>query len=427
MAGVGTGVSSSTVKAPALQKGIALYLHIPFCQTKCSYCDFNTYARLNDLIPEYVVALSQELALWGRLLDGPQVNTIFFGGGTPSLLTPEQLGSVLNAARQAFQVAGGAEITVEANPEDVTLPRMVGFRAEGVNRLSIGVQSLDEGLLKGLDRRHSAGRAEEAYLCARRAGFDNISLDLMYGLVSQRMEQWQATLRRVLGLRPEHLSAYCLSLEPGTPMERRVRSGHLPEPNADLAADMYLLAEQEMSEAGYAHYEISNWALPGRQSRHNLTYWHNQPYLGIGPGAHSYLADYRFSNLLSPKRYIKQVHNWVQAGAGPGAQFTEGTLKGIPQVVQVERIGLPLEMAETAMLALRLDEGLDRDGFHSRFDCDVLAVFGEVIAESVEMGLLALNTSSDGRERLFLTPRGRLLANEVFWRLLQSRTVAGHS
>ncbi|MBM3946467.1 MAG: coproporphyrinogen III oxidase family protein, partial [SAR202 cluster bacterium] len=229
------GVHTSQRRA----EGIALYFHIPFCQTKCSYCDFNTYAGLNDLIPAYVRALNAEVANWGRLLDRSRVATVFFGGGTPSLLSPRQMASVMDAVRRAFALAPHAEVTAEANPEDITVERLRGFMECGVNRLSMGSQTLDRGLLKLLSRRHTAERAVEALATAREVGFRNVNLDLMYGLLLQTMEQWQATVHRVLELRPEHLSAYCLTLEEGTPLHRWVRRGSLPEPDPDLAADMY--------------------------------------------------------------------------------------------------------------------------------------------------------------------------------------------
>ena len=264
---------------------IGLYVHIPFCHTKCPYCDFNTYSGIESLIPGYVRALEREIRCWGALLGAQQVNTIFFGGGTPSYVPRQAIADVLEAVHGAFRIAADAEVTMEANPGDLIDGQVSSLRQAGVNRLSIGVQSLDDALLSFLGRRHSAQEAVAAYRKARRDGFDNVSLDFMYGIAHQSLEQWRDTLEQALELSPEHLSLYCLTLEGGTPMERQTRLGEIPEADPDLAADMYLLAEDMLAQAGYRHYEISNWAKPGMESRHNLTYWLNRPYLGVGPGA----------------------------------------------------------------------------------------------------------------------------------------------
>ncbi|MSQ13661.1 MAG: radical SAM family heme chaperone HemW [Dehalococcoidia bacterium] len=411
-------VGSDTMEAGA--GGIALYLHIPFCQTKCSYCDFNTYAGINDLIPGFVRALCGEIAQWGRLLGGPEVETVFFGGGTPSLLSPEQLALVMDTIRGSFRLSPGAEVTTEANPEDVTRERMAGFLACGVNRVSMGVQTLDRGLLKVLGRRHTVERAGEAMKAARAAGFTSINLDLMYGLSLQTLDQWRATLQGVLALRPEHLSAYCLTLEEGTALHRWVRRGSLPEPDEDLAADMYNLAEDVLGQTGYRHYEISNWTLPGQECRHNLVYWRNGPYLGVGPGAHSHLGGYRFATGLSPHEHLRNVAAWETRRQTRESILSEPLLKSIPTVAEVEAIDRRLEMAETAMLALRLDEGLDLGAFEDRFGQAADDAFPGVFAEMREAGLVDITESLDG-PCCVLTPRGRLLSNEVFQRLLSVR------
>ena len=269
---------------------MGLYIHIPFCHTKCPYCDFNTYARIEPLMPSYMTALESEIRCWGALLGSPRVNTIFFGGGTPSYVPRRAIADILGAAHDAFRVAPDAEVTIEANPGDLLNGDLSPLLDAGVNRLSTGVQSLDDGLLKLMGRRHTSQEAVAAFEEVRRAGFDNVSIDLMYGLPYQSLEQWRETLDKALGLSAEHMSLYCLTLEGGTPMERQVSVGELPEPDPDLAADMYTLAEDSLAIAGYRHYEISNWSRPGLESRHNLTYWLNRPYLGVGPGAHSYLG-----------------------------------------------------------------------------------------------------------------------------------------
>lgn len=398
----------------------ALYIHIPFCETKCPYCDFNTYAGIEHLIPAYVDALIQEINLWGRSLGQtrggstppPTVHTIFFGGGTPSYLPPDYTRQILDAVRSIFPLDPSAEITLESNPGDVTRDRLEAWKAAGVNRLSIGVQSLDDGLLALLGRRHSAEMACQAYRSARLAGFPNVNLDLMYGLPRQSLEQWRQTLSQTLSLRPEHLSLYCLTLEEGTPLDTWVRQGKVPQPDPDLAADMYLLAEEMGAKDGYHHYEISNWALPGGACRHNLVYWRNQPYLGVGPGAHSSMGGYRFANLRSPRRYIQLIHQWSQNKAETS---TLASLQRLGVLESLEPIDRRLEMAETMMLGLRLGEGIADADFRKRFGTGLGETYGTIITDLAGLGLVTMEGGC-----LRLTPRGRLLANEVFARFFES-------
>ena len=389
---------------------LALYVHIPFCETKCPYCDFNTYAGIEHMMPAYVEALAAEIERWGDMLCRPAMTTLFLGGGTPSYLPAHGLEAVLSAVRRAFKVTPDAEATMEANPGDLLGDAPASLAQLGFNRLSVGVQSLDDGLLRLLGRRHTAQDVADAFRAVRRAGFDNVNLDLMYGLPLQSMAQWRDTLDGVLALGPQHLSLYCLTLEEGTPMEQQVRLGEIPEPDADLAADMYLHAEELLEREGYRHYEISNWARPGLESRHNLTYWRNGPYLGVGPGAHSYLGRWRFHNLLSPREYVRRMAEAAPVDGTP-AGLSEEAIRRIAVVGGVERVDDALEMAETMMMGLRLDEGVELASFESRFGRSLDAVFGEQLAELTGFGLLE---REDGVVRL--TARGRLLGNEVFLR-----------
>ncbi len=426
-----------------------LYVHIPFCATKCPYCDFNTYAGIESQMEPYLAALRSEIELWGAVLGGPTLDTVFFGGGTPSYLPVGSLGMLLDAVRGSFGLAGDAEITAEANPDDLDVEKLASLLEAGVNRLSIGVQSLDDDLLRLLGRRHSAREALEAFTTARSAGFDNVSIDLMYGLPDQTLEQWSATLATALGMRPSHISMYCLTLEGGTPMERDVAAGRILVPDGDLAADMYLMAEVQTAEAGYRHYEISNWAIPGRESRHNLLYWRNRPFLGVGPGAHSYLDGHRFHNLRSPREYIRRLESGEprpQPGGSPipppsfprrrepipdkmhrhtpgsslsrrppqsGRESGGRVFDGVPVVEAAEPVDRRLEMAETMMMGLRLDTGIEPAVFTARFGGTPGEVYGEIIEELEDDGLLEA-----GNDRIVLTPRGRLLGNEVFTRFL---------
>ena len=400
-------------------ESIGLYLHIPFCRTKCPYCDFNTYAGIQPLLPSYLDALQTEVRLWGQGLGAPEVGSVFLGGGTPSLLHPVEMGRLLGVIREAFRLREDAEVTAEVNPDDVTADRIEGFLSSGVNRVSMGVQSLDKGLLEVLGRRHDDQGAVRAFRAIREAGCANVSVDLMYGLPHQTLQQWDSTVQRVVDLGPEHVSAYCLTLEEGTPLEHRVRLGLVPEPDPDLAAEMYDRAGTLLGSAGLDCYEISNWARPGRECRHNLVYWRNQPYLGVGPGAHSFLGGHRFRVIDSPTEYIARVRSWGEGARRPSSGLDAGSLERIPQVAEVETISRSLEMAETAMLTLRLREGLALPAFRARFGQDFRDVFGDVVAETTELGLLEV-AGGEGEETARLTARGRLLGNQVFWRFLSN-------
>lgn len=383
-----------------LLETVALYLHIPFCHTRCYYCDFNTYAGILPLREPYVQALLAEIALAGelaQLADGRRrrSRTIFFGGGTPSLLTGEQVTRLLAACRRAFAVDKDAEVTLEANPGTLSRAQLAGLRAAGVNRLSMGAQSFDAQLLKALGRIHSPAEIVEAVHHARAAGFTSINLDFMFGLPGQTMRHWQETLEQALALRPEHLSLYSLIIEEGTPFYTWTQEGRIMPGDEDLCADMYEYADERLRAEGYENYEISNWALPGHQCKHNLTYWRNLPYLGMGAGAHSFFAGKRFSNVLSPQEYI----HLLKRGERP--------------VAESETVERSQEMAETAFLALRTSEGLHLPAFEERFAEPFSHFVGERVRQVEEAGLLERK-----EEWLRLSKRGRLLGNEVFMRLL---------
>ena len=386
-----------------MRQSIALYLHIPFCAKKCAYCDFNSYAGLESLFASYVQALTGEMraygARWGRL----HVGTIYVGGGTPTVLPLSLLTEMLAACHASFEVINDAEMTVEANPGTVDEGYLAGLLAAGVNRLSLGVQSFDDGELRMLGRLHDVNQAQEAYYQARAVGFCNVNLDLIFGLPGQTMARWQATVHRALDLSPEHLSLYALTLEEHTSLAGRIARGELPAPDDDLAAEMYEWAEAELARAGYVHYEISNWARPGFECQHNLVYWHNQPYLGLGAGAHSWLVGRRWANVRIPQTYIEAI-------AG-----------GQQPVAESEEINLALEMAETAILGLRLvEEGVSYGAFRARFGVEFTDVYGSKIEELVNLGLLEVAC-----DRVRLTQRGRLLGNQVFQRFLPDEPDGG--
>lgn len=393
---------------------LALYIHIPFCRTRCRYCDFNTYAGSQGLVPAYCGALAQEARFWAAALGTPEVATIYFGGGTPSLLPVPEVQGLLGAVRDAFPVAPATEISLEANPGTVDEGYLAGLRAVGVNRLSLGVQSFQGRFLRLLGRGHSAAQAREAVAAARRAGGDNLGLDLIYGLPGQSLGDWRADLGAVLALGPEHLSLYALEVAEGTPLAADLAQGRLPAPDPDLAADMYLLAEESLAQAGYLHYELSNWARPGRECRHNLAYWRNGPYLGLGAGAHSWLGGMRFANVSRPEDYIRLAHALAEARpARPGAMAA--LLAVAPWVAERETISARLELVETVMMGLRLVAGLGLEAFRERFGVGVAAAFPGAVEELGAQGLL-----ETAQGHLRLTPRGRLLGNQVFSRLLSS-------
>ena len=400
---------------------LALYIHVPFCETKCPYCDFNTYAGIESLMPGYVDAIAHEITQWGAWLERPTLSSLFFGGGTPSYLPTRDIRRIMRAVRAAFELPEDAEATLEANPGDCARQRLQAIRASGINRLSIGVQSLDDNELRLLGRRHTVEQAVEAVAAARQAGFENLSLDLMLGLPYQFVASWEHTVHEALGLAPEHVSAYVLTLEGGTPMETDVRSGRLLAPDDDLAAEMYLLAQAELAAAGYEQYEISNWAKPGRASTHNLTYWYNQPYLGVGPGAHSYLTPsgaslgglpthgVRFATVRPPRAYIERTLAWRADGEDAASLSAAGSI----DADTVEEINEATAQAETMMMGLRLNEGVSDAAFRHRFGAGIEERFLGVVEECIGLGLLEW-----AEDRLRLTEEGRLLGNEAFARFV---------
>ncbi len=330
----------------------SVYVHIPFCTVRCAYCDFNTYAGLEGLMPAYVDALCREIRQVGASApDGPLlVDTVFLGGGTPSLLAVDQASDILQAIRETFAMSPDAEVTLEANPGTVDADRLLDLRGLGFNRISFGVQSAHESELRLLDRLHTFGQAVEAVHMARSAGFQDVNLDLIYGIMRQTLTMWQTTIDRALELEPDHLSLYALTLEHGTPMQARVEQGLLPEPDPDLAADEYEWAEQALQAAGFVHYEISNWARadpadnPGQcrhACRHNLQTWRNAPYLGFGAGAHGFAAGWRYADVRSPQAYIRAM----ASSAVPTFPFS-------PALAERHAIDIEIEKRETFMLCM---------------------------------------------------------------------------
>ena len=395
-----TTQSAKTEPIQQLLETVSLYVHIPFCHTRCHYCDFNTYAGMLPLREPYVRALLTEIGMAGALTKLPggkprRSRTIFFGGGTPSLLSVSQVSRILDACYDNFAVDEDAEITLEANPGTLSREQLVGLRAAGVNRLSMGAQSFDAELLKTLGRIHSPKDITQAVRDAQAAGFTSINVDFMFGLPGQTMRHWRETIDRALDLHIEHLSLYSLIIEEGTPFYTWTHEGRITPGDEDLCADMYEYADERLHAAGYVNYEISNWSLPGFQSRHNLTYWHNLPYIGMGAGAYSSFGGRRFSNVREPAEYIRMLK---------AQQWPE---------VESETVDKAQAMSETAFLALRTAQGLHLPTFEQRFALPFAQFAGDRLHMVEEAGLLERET-----EWLRLSKRGRLLGNEVFLRLL---------
>lgn len=384
------------ITAPApLDASFGIYIHVPFCAHICPYCDFNTYAGKNDLIPRYVDAVIRELEMRAGEVGDRTAETIYFGGGTPSLLTPNQVRRILDASRSSYNIAADAEITMEANPNGLDADRLARYRAAGVDRLSIGAQTLDRRGLRTLGRQHEAVDVLDSVRSARASGFERLNLDFIFGWPGQQRETWRSDLERVLELGaegPDHLSLYSLIIEPGTPFADAATRGILRVPDDDASADLYEDAIAILDDAGWNHYEIANWArTPDQYSRHNAIYWRHGDYLGIGAGAFGTVRGARTMNHLLPETYIQSI----ERGSLPHSN-TE-TIEG------------PTALGETMMLGLRLlDHGVDAAAFSARHGMALDDVFGSQIGRMVDVGLMA--RTHDG---VRLTQRGMMLANDV--------------
>jgi oxygen-independent coproporphyrinogen III oxidase len=377
-----------------------LYIHFPFCVKKCLYCDFNSAPSTSDVHDDYVVLLLKEMALREKALpERASAPTLYLGGGTPSLMSPSLVGAIVDAAASRFGLEPDAEVTLEANPGTLTPEKLAGYRAAGVNRISLGIQSFEDRLLARLGRVHSAREAVEAFESARRAGFDNISIDLMHSLPGQSVAQWREALARGIELAPEHVSAYGLSVEEGTPFARLQEAGELPLPVEEDAARMFESTVELLTAAGYRHYEISNFARAGRASRHNSAYWSRQSYLGFGAGAHSlYNADglgRRWRNACDLQRYL--------------GRLADGS---IPEE-ECEELTVEEAVSESFFLGLRTLDGLDLAPLESRYGTEILKPHLAEVARLVATGLLVREGSI-----IRLAAGAVIVANSVFSRFV---------
>jgi putative oxygen-independent coproporphyrinogen III oxidase len=370
-----------------LAEPAGIYVHVPFCLTRCGYCDFNAYAGLDPLQPRYLRALLAEASLAAPSWEGVAFTSVFLGGGTPTTMEPADLKALLAHLRDRFDVPDDAEVTIEANPDTVDETSLAQMLAAGYERLSMGAQSFDPGVLARLERLHDPASVRAALAAARRAGYGNVSLDLIYGVDGETIASWERTLREAVALGPEHVSVYALTIESSTPLGRQIALGERPEPDPDVQAEMFELACEVLGEAGYHHYEISNWAKPGYECRHNLGYWLRRPYLGLGAGAHSYRDATRSWNTRPPETYLAQV----EAGDLP--------------IGGSERLGPSDAYLEEVFLKLRILEGVPT----SWFEPDRYEAF-------LEAGLLV-----DDLGRLVPTERGMLLLNELVLGLTEDR------
>lgn len=357
-----------------MRERIGLYVHIPFCHTKCGYCDFNSYAMQGPIVQAFEDALRREIEQ--SPYSGSTIDTLFFGGGTPTFLTGKSLAQILELLFKRFDIQSDAEITSEANPGTVDSDKLKTMREAGFNRLSFGVQSFDAAELKRMERIHSPEEVFTAVMAAREAGFDNLNLDLIYALPDQPLERWQANLLKAIQLQPDHLSLYGLMLEPNTRFYHLYQKGRLRLPDDETQLAMYAFARACAQEHGYQPYEISNYAKPGRECQHNLIYWHNMPYLGFGPGAVSYWGGERWTNIKHPREYIRRVNEGEPLG------FESERLCGWDQV------------AETIMLELRLEAGIDWATLETRFQLPIRSHYAGVLKALEARGWLQQQNGS---------------------------------
>ncbi len=380
---------------------LGIYVHIPFCRSKCGYCDFYSLAGQEDRMDDYQRALLSHIRETAPLAGDMGADTVYFGGGTPSCYGEKRLRALLSALKKNFRVDRDAEITLEANPDSVDLKSLKRLRRAGFNRLSLGMQSACPEELSAVGRPHTAEQADQAAAAARKAGFDNFSLDLIYGLPGQTMERWRATVEHALALEPKHLSCYGLKVEEGTPLARRVSAGEVSLPDDDAQADLYLWTVERLERAGFIQYEISNFARPGYESRHNLRYWLLRPYLGFGPGAHSDFGERRYS-------FVRDLDGYI-----------DGVLRGGPILDSQELIPLAERGSEYLMLRLRTGLGVEEWEYRGEYRMNFTPI-EESLRRFQARGWA--EKTAEGRWRL--TPRGFLVSNRLIGELLERQEPA---
>lgn len=371
---------------------LGLYLHFPFCISKCPYCDFNSYQLKEDnQISSYISALYQEITTYSKKLKKSNIKTVYLGGGTPTILSGVQIYNILEFCKNKFTIDKDAEITIEANPGTLDGEKIKLLIESGINRLSLGAQSFNNLFLKKLGRIHNTQDIIDSYYLAREKGFNNINIDIMFALPEQTTEDLQVTLKKAVSLKPDHLSLYNLTIKPGTEYYEKHKSGKLKLPTEDEEFDMYNWAINFLEESGFEHYEIANFARPYKRSMHNLIYWQNKPYLGIGAGAYSFIKGYRYMNYENPARYTKKI------------------MSGKLPVDNGEKLSLRKRMIETIILGLRTKDGVGCKKFKTRFGVNLNDIFFKQVNKLVNLALL-----EKGDCKIKLTKKGIFLANTVF-------------
>jgi oxygen-independent coproporphyrinogen-3 oxidase len=383
----------------------SLYLHVPFCVTKCPYCDFNSHVGLEGLFESYNRALVTEIETWGRELEGPRLDTVFIGGGTPSRVPAAHIAAALEAVQRSFDLAPDAEVTLEANPQSAEAIKMEAWRLAGVNRLSLGFQSLDAAALGFLERAHDAEEAVSVFRRARQAGFDNISCDLIFGIPGLSTARWEEVLAEVLALRPDHLSAYELTPESGTRLGADVSAGHTAMPDEDLVLAQYEVAARLLPAQDFHRYEVSNWARPGRECRHNLAYWSGVPYAAAGAGAHAFVFSDAAPSWLTPPPSALAARQWNLAN--PAAYVAAVRQTGRSPAGH-EWLSAQTAIGDLMMMGLRRDQGVDLDAASALYGIDVAAEIAPVVDRLCAAGLL----ERDGHW-VRATERGMMVLNHV--------------
>ena len=396
-------------KVNLMSDSLSIYIHIPFCRTRCGYCDFNTYADYDHLKETYSDAVAKEISLVSQKIgNGKIVHTIYFGGGTPSIFLPSQLEKIINSISENFHCTSRMEISTEANPTCLTGEYLKSLAVLGINRLSLGMQSAEDRDLKILGRRHTFIDVHNSVENARKAGFSNINLDLIFGIPLQTQESFEDSLKAAMGLSPEHLSLYALSVEDSTPLAKQIANGELSEPDDDLAADMYLSAMKMLDSGGFSQYEISNWAF-GKEAQcvHNLQYWRNLDYLGFGAGAHSHYNQSRWENSRTIPDYIDLIVK----------NLSSDCLS--PAAINLISLSDKDEMSETMMMGMRLtEEGINAKDFFERFGIQLETIYSKEITNLQKRELVEWIDKKD-QKRLRLTQKGRLLGNQVFMEFIR--------
>ena len=384
---------------------LGLYVHIPFCHTKCTYCDFNTYTGIENLILDFQKAICSEIKFW-RSQKPYRLSSIFIGGGTPSYIDIEVLENIVSTIKKTFIVSDNTEITLEINPEDVNDEKSFSWKNIGINRCSVGIQSLQDNELEIINRRHDSKKAINSIKTLQKY-FDNISVDLIYGLPKQSLRSYINTLESIIDINPNHISSYSLQVEKGTFLDQQVTQKKITVASDDTSAAMYKITQKLLSKKGFSQYEISNWSKDGFNSEHNLKYWKLKPYIGVGPGAHSYISKERFSIIKSPKKYITGSKLLKQNDEDKIIKKIN-FLKDISFLDVYESYDKENEILEFLMLSLRLEEGINTVDFNKRFNLDFCNLYLDDLKEYIEGNILIKNNDC-----YKLSNKGKLFANEV--------------